>query len=160
MRVSWSISRLSLLALCLACAACASDEDEPGMVKKEIYARGKKVVLKYIDQEVGKGKEVEKGDRILIHYTGRLQNGKKFDSSLDRGKPFEVTIGVGEVIPGWDEGVPGMKEGGKRKLIIPPEAAYGEKGAGKDIPPNSTLIFDVQLVKILAPGEGTPEKDR
>jgi FKBP-type peptidyl-prolyl cis-trans isomerase len=160
MKTWWLIPRFAILVLCLSCSACDSG-DEEGTVKKEIYTRGgKTVVLKYIDQLEGKGKEVKKGDRLLMHYTGKLTNGTKFDSSRDRGKPFEVTIGVGEVIQGWDEGVPGMKEGGKRKLIIPPEAGYGEKGAGKSIPPNAELIFEVEVIRILEPGEAPKDKDR
>jgi peptidylprolyl isomerase len=137
----------AVLALCLGLSACDS-ADEEGTVKKEFNIGGKTVVLKYVDQAEGKGPEVKKGDTVLVHYTGRLQNGKKFDSSRDRGQPFEVTVGVGDVIRGWDEGLVGMKEGGKRKLIIPPEMGYGAKGAGQSIPPNAELIFEIELVKI------------
>lgn len=99
------------------------------------------------DIKVGTGKEVTGGDYIVIHYLGTLENGKKFDSSYDRGEPFETRIGVGDVIEGWDMGVVGMKVGGKRKLVIPPQLAYGERGIGI-IPPNSTLIFEVELIDI------------
>lgn len=99
------------------------------------------------DIEVGSGKEVKSGDTIVIHYTGFLQNGTKFDSSVDRGTPFTTRIGVGEVIQGWDEGVIGMKVGGKRKLIIPPSLGYGPQQVGP-IPPNSTLVFEVELLEI------------
>lgn len=98
-----------------------------------------------IDINVGTGKEVGSGDYVTIHYSGTLENGKKFDSSYDRGEPFRTRIGVGEVIEGWDMGVIGMKVGGKRKLIIPPQLAYGDREIGS-IPPNSTLIFEVELL--------------
>jgi peptidylprolyl isomerase len=103
--------------------------------------------LKYFDVKVGTGKEAKEGDTVVVHYTGRLKNGKKFDSSVDRDKPFDFPLGAGKVIPGWDEGVAGMKEGGKRKLIIPPELGYGSEGGGP-IPPNSELHFDVELLKV------------
>lgn len=103
--------------------------------------------LKIEDVKVGEGKEVTGGDYITIHYLGTLENGQKFDSSYDRGEPFKTRIGVGEVIEGWDMGVPGMKVGGKRKLTIPAKLAYGENAIGI-IPANSTLIFEVELLKI------------
>lgn len=104
--------------------------------------------LSYIDVEVGKGRTAKKGDTVVVHYTGRLTNGKKFDSSVDRNEPFVFPLGAGRVIKGWDEGVVGMKEGGKRKLIIPPQLGYGERGAGTSIPPNAELHFDVELLKV------------
>ena len=97
---------------------------------------------------VGTGEAVKEGDTVVMHYTGWLTDGKKFDSSLDRGTPFETPIGVGYVIKGWDLGVPGMKVGGKRKLTIPHHLGYGKYGAGSDIPGFATLIFEVELVKI------------
>ncbi|ASP17205.1 peptidylprolyl isomerase [Neisseria sp. oral taxon 020 str. F0370] len=100
------------------------------------------------DIETGSGTEAEKGRRISVHYTGRLADGSKFDSSLDRGQPFEFKLGAGQVIRGWDEGFAGMKEGGKRKLTIPPEMGYGARGAGGVIPPNATLVFEVELLKV------------
>lgn len=97
----------------------------------------------------GTGEEVKNGDAVSVHYTGTLENGTKFDSSLDRGTPFVFTLGAGQVIEGWDLGILGMKVGEKRKLVIPPELAYGETGTpGGPIPPNATLIFEVELIDI------------
>ena len=104
--------------------------------------------LQIQDIVVGTGAEVKPGDTVVMNYLGTLQNGQKFDSSYDRNQPFETQIGVGQVIKGWDEGVPGMKVGGKRKLIIPSDMAYGPQGAGNVIPPNATLIFEVELLDI------------
>ncbi len=100
------------------------------------------------DIKVGEGREVTAGDTVVMHYKGTLTNGTKFDSSYDRNEPFSTQIGVGQVIQGWDMGVPGMKIGGKRKLTIPPTLGYGESGAGAVIPPNATLIFEVELLDI------------
>ena len=103
--------------------------------------------LKYVDEVVGTGESPSPGRTVTVHYTGWLENGTKFDSSLDRGKPFDFPIGFGRVIRGWDEGVMTMKVGGKRKLTIPPELGYGSRDLGK-IPPNSTLIFEVELLGV------------
>lgn len=100
------------------------------------------------DIVVGKGREAKSGDRVVMHYTGTFDDGEKFDSSVDRGIPLETLIGVGHVIKGWDEGVPGMKVGGKRKLFIPYTMGYGEEGAGDVIPPLADLIFEVELLDI------------
>lgn len=109
--------------------------------------------LKYLDHEVGTGTEAKKGDTVEVHYTGWLyengKRGKKFDSSLDRGRPYKFELGAGKVIRGWDEGVEGMKIGGKRELIIPPDLAYGSRGAAGVIPPNATLNFEVELLKVV-----------
>jgi FKBP-type peptidyl-prolyl cis-trans isomerase len=104
--------------------------------------------LKYVDQVVGAGDVAVAGKTVSVHYTGWLENGKKFDSSVDRGQPFSFPLGAGRVIKGWDEGVQGMKIGGKRKLTIPSDLGYGSRGAGGVIPPNATLIFDVELLGV------------
>ncbi len=104
--------------------------------------------LKYTNVVNGHGEKPTPGKSVTVHYTGTLENGKKFDSSVDRGQPFTFTIGQGQVIKGWDEGVMSMKVGGKRKLVIPASLGYGARGAGADIPPNATLIFDVELLEV------------
>jgi FKBP-type peptidyl-prolyl cis-trans isomerase FkpA len=113
---------------------------------------GKPVVtksgLKYFDLKAGTGAEATAGKKVKVHYTGWLTDGKKFDSSVDRGQPFEFDLGAGMVIKGWDEGVAGMKVGGKRQLQIPAALGYGERGAAGLIPPNATLIFDVELIAV------------
>jgi peptidylprolyl isomerase len=112
--------------------------------KAQILASG----LRVTDIEVGSGPEAVAGQTVVVHYRGTLENGKQFDASYDRGKPFTFPLGRGQVIKGWDEGVQGMKVGGKRKLVIPPELGYGTRGAGGVIPPNATLIFEVELLDI------------
>lgn len=104
--------------------------------------------LQIEDMIEGPGDEATTGKTAVVHYTGWLTDGTKFDSSLDSGQPFEFTIGAGQVIPGWEQGVAGMKVGGKRKLIIPPSLGYGEQGAGGVIPPNATLVFEVELLEV------------
>ena len=99
--------------------------------------------------EVGTGAEATAGQQVQVHYTGWLTDGKKFDSSKDRNDPFNFPLAAGHVIRGWDEGVQGMQEGGKRKLTIPPQLGYGARGAGGVIPPNATLVFEVELLKVL-----------
>lgn len=104
--------------------------------------------LQYEDSHVGEGAQPQAGQRVVVHYTGRLTNGIKFDSSVDRNEPFEFVLGRGQVIKGWDEGLSTMKVGGKRTLTIPPALGYGAGGAGSLIPPNATLVFDVELIGV------------
>jgi peptidylprolyl isomerase len=104
--------------------------------------------LQYVDTKVGTGASPQKGQTAVVHYTGWLVDGKKFDSSKDAGQPFSFAVGRGEVIKGWDEGVATMKVGGTRKLVIPPDLGYGARGAGGVIPPNATLTFEVELLEI------------
>jgi FKBP-type peptidyl-prolyl cis-trans isomerase len=104
--------------------------------------------LEYIEVEPGTGAQAESGKTVSVHYTGAFQDGRVFDSSVSRGEPITFPLGAGRVIKGWDEGIALMKEGGKAQLIIPPDLAYGERGAGGVIPPNATLVFDVELISV------------
>lgn len=149
-----------LLLAAIAIPACTQKESkEPAEKKAEgsapvpatpAPAAGQAVTtpsgLKYLDIAVGTGAAPVPGKLVSVHYTGWLENGTKFESSRDTGHPIDFTIGAGQVIPGWDEGVMTMKVGGKRKLTIPPQLAYGASGAGDKIPPNATLVFEVELV--------------
>jgi FKBP-type peptidyl-prolyl cis-trans isomerase FkpA len=147
--------RLAIAAVVLALASPALAEKAPAPSTKG-PAKGKKgpaIVktasgLQYEDMKVGTGAEAKAGQNVEVHYTGWLTNGTKFDSSVDRGEPFVFPLGAGRVIKGWDEGVAGMKIGGKRKLTIPPELGYGARGAGGVIPPNATLVFEVELLGV------------
>lgn len=121
--------------------------DKPGETKEGNVVT-KSSGLKYEDLKVGEGEEAKKGKRVTVHYTGTLKDGKKFDSSRDRNEPYTFVLGAGMVIKGWDEGVAGMKVGGQRKLMIPPELGYGKRGAGNVIPPDAELIFDVELLGV------------
>ena len=137
---------LAALALVSLTAPSLAADGAPGKMTE--LANG----LKYTDTNVGTGAEATKGHKVSVHYTGWLYNngakGAKFDSSLDRGQPFAFGLGAGQVIQGWDQGVAGMKVGGKRTLIIPPDLGYGARGAGGVIPPNATLMFDVELLGV------------
>jgi FKBP-type peptidyl-prolyl cis-trans isomerase len=126
--------------------SAASNTDAPAKVTGD----GVKTAsgLQYWDIRVGNGEVAKEGSHVRVHYTGWLTTGKKFDSSVDAGKPFDFTIGDGEVIKGWEEGVAGMRVGGKRELRIPPGLGYGADGSPPDIPPNATLIFDIKLLGV------------
>jgi peptidylprolyl isomerase len=146
--------RRSLVVMAVLTAMCSvsamAGQEQAGAKGKAAAAKTVTTAsgLKYTDVKVGSGASPVKGKQVKVHYTGTLENGKKFDSSVDRNEPFSFVIGVGQVIPGWDEGVMGMKVGGKRKLIIPSKLGYGAAGAGGVIPPNATLLFDVELLDV------------
>lgn len=149
-----------VLGLSLFITACSKeDADEPVVDDQPVAVVGETMTtesgLQYVDLVVGSGASPKTGDIVQVHYTGWLEDSTKFDSSLDRGQPFEFPIGTGRVIPGWDEGVASMKIGSKRKLTIPSALAYGERGAGNVIPPNATLIFEVELLDIKQPFKDT-----
>jgi FKBP-type peptidyl-prolyl cis-trans isomerase FkpA len=144
---------LSILALLLLLAACSRGDSASGGFSAELGVDTARMTRApagywYTDVKVGEGAEAGPGKTVTVHYTGWLPNGKKFDSSRDRGEPFAFTLGEGQVITGWDEGVKGMKAGGRRKLVLPPALAYGEAGAPPDIPPGATLVFDVEVLKV------------
>ena len=143
----------SVLLLILGLAAgCSKAPDEPTSGFKPSTGTPLPpgpATLEKEDVVVGTGRECKTGDTVHVQYTGTLMNGKKFDSSYDHGgDPFKVTLGQGEVIKGWDQGVPGMRVGGKRRLKIPADLGYGANGSGADIPPNAGLVFDIELVSI------------
>jgi|SRR5262245_3411218 len=136
---------VAVLSAVLGDDAVAIADEKKGDEKVITTASG----LKYVDQKVGDGAEAKVGSTVKVHYTGTLENGKKFDSSRDRDEPFEVTIGKSRVIKGWTEGLQGMKAGGKRKLIIPPDLGYGKDGTPDGtIPPNATLIFEIEALEV------------
>jgi FKBP-type peptidyl-prolyl cis-trans isomerase len=142
------VASLSLTRLVVAQTAPAHKATSSGPTKVTGDPTKTASGLEYWDIKVGAGAVAQAGQHVKVDYTGWLTNGKKFDSSVGTGKPFDFLLGGGQVIKGWDEGVAGMKVGGKRQLRIPPDLAYGEKGYPGVIPPSSTLVFDVQLVDV------------
>jgi FKBP-type peptidyl-prolyl cis-trans isomerase len=145
MKATWVIIVMILVAAGLTLSLIMSPQGGGGLGGDAVTTKSG---LQYLDLKVGKGRTAELGDTVEVHYTGTLTNGKKFDSSLDRGEPFDFTLGVSQVIKGWHEGVAGMKEGGVRKLHIPSKLAYGDRAQGRDIPANSDLIFEIELLKV------------
>ncbi len=140
--MSWSLKKISLIALLFICTSTFADE------------------LKIETLVEGHGFQADKNKKVTVHYEGRLENGTIFDASKPRGEPFSFTVGAGQVIKGWDLGVAGMKVGGTRRLTIPPGLAYGKNGAGDVIPPNATLVFDVELLSVadaIILGQSTPD---
>ena len=128
--------------------AQATDDRQPQDISQDLPMTITPSGLKIIDVQIGTGREAAANTNVTVHYDGRLESGKEFDSSRSRNQPFRFKLGAGQVIQGWDEGLVGMKEGGKRQLVIPPELGYGQRGAGGVIPPNATLVFDVELLKV------------
>ena len=144
----WYLILACFLTFGVACGQSESTSPAPAVGAETNVMITTPSGLEYKELLVGTGQQASVGARAVVHYTGWLMDGTKFDSSLDRAGPFEFVIGQGQVIKGWDEGVGTMKVGGKRELVIPPELAYGDRGAGGVIPPGATLRFEVQLIAL------------
>ncbi len=145
------IATLVVVTAALAIGCSRPPEPDTGSGKATTMAENMETTpsgLQYVDVKLGTGASPKQGQTAVVHYTGWLVDGKKFDSSKDRGQPFTFAVGRGQVIKGWDEGVATMKVGGTRKLVIPPDLAYGARGAGGVIPPNATLTFEVELLEV------------
>jgi FKBP-type peptidyl-prolyl cis-trans isomerase len=145
---------LAVLGALSASAASIPQEDKAEPAAREVVTRSG---LKYVDLKVGEGEEARPTQVVEVHYTGWLTNGTKFESSHDANKPLAFRVGAGDVLKGWDEGVVGMKVGGKRRLVLPPELGYGKLGAGGVVPPNATLVFEFELLGVRNP---TQERER
>ncbi|HAR44234.1 MAG TPA: peptidylprolyl isomerase [Bdellovibrionales bacterium] len=147
---NFALVTICAAGLCVAAGCTKKSEQQPQGTQTQPAAAAKaaEADLKIENLKDGSGTEAVAGKTVKVHYTGWLEDGKKFDSSVDRGTPFSFLLGAGQVIPGWDKGVAGMKVGGKRKLTIPPSLGYGERGAGGVIPPNATLVFEVELLGV------------
>ena len=143
----WFLMLAALVALGVACGQSDSSPSSDNEVNMDTYTTTPSG-LQYKDLTAGGGEEARQGATAVVHYTGWLLDGTKFDSSLDRGTPFDFILGRGRVIKGWDEGVSTMNVGGKRELVIPPDLAYGDRGAGGVIPPGATLKFEVELIEL------------
>ncbi len=142
------IKLMALVGLVASSHAAVQADSQPNLKEDKKQEKKMTDTLVINDEKVGDGVEALAGKLVTVHYTGRLTDGTKFDSSVDRNQPFRFMLGVGQVIKGWDQGVQGMKVGGKRTLVIPANMAYGERGAGAVIPPNATLEFDVELISV------------
>ena len=150
------MQRWVLVALLFAPIACGTSREKAraaGGFAAELGVDSTKMTrmpsgLRYQDVAQGQGAEAVAGRAVTVHYTGWLPDGKKFDSSRDHGQPFTFTLGAGQVIAGWDQGVEGMRVGGRRKLVLPPDLGYGAAGAPPDIPPGATLVFDVEVLDV------------
>jgi FKBP-type peptidyl-prolyl cis-trans isomerase FkpA len=134
-----------LLAVAIASAFAGQEQGPPETKGKEVVTPSG---VKYVDLRIGQGGEAANGKIVEVHYTGWLENGTKFDSSRDRDRPFTFRLGTGDALKGWDEGLLGMKVGGKRKLVIPPELGFGKQGVGSVVPPNAVLLYEFELLAV------------